>query len=373
MSSATKAAVYDPTKPFNQQIRKLIASTHSEDGPIRVRPFGKRFVVEKASRLSMFSELQGTDGIGTKGLLHWKMGTEEHGVQDAFAMVVDDLIESGHIPVMLQDHIQIQEEDQSRIIKIVSRLAELCIENGWESLTDRIVRPIAITGGETAVINTLQGFEVGITGIGYARRGKEIEPRIRAGDRIIGLGSSGIHSNGLSFFREQFFERQQLPLDFMLPWGATIGQELTVPTRVYLGAIKDLLRQGNDAYEQNHGMVHITGGALSKLRELLPKDNSLNIVLNADHALRPQSIFTYSQERFGVPSEDMYMRFNNGIGYVIAVDRDYAETALKTLRKHVEADIIGGVGPGTGTVIIKSAYEPVEIAIGASAKKFIRT
>jgi phosphoribosylaminoimidazole (AIR) synthetase len=128
-TKTAKSSVYDPAKPFNQQVRELIVSTHPREGPVRVIPFGKRFIVETDARLCRFSKLPATDGIGTKGLPHWKMDTLENGVQDAFAMVVNDLIESGHKPVWLQDHIQMQEEDPAKILRVVGKLVALCKEN----------------------------------------------------------------------------------------------------------------------------------------------------------------------------------------------------------------------------------------------------
>ncbi len=353
--------ICDPTKPFNDQIRRLIVSTHPSDGPIIVVPFGKRFkTIRDAARWKNYDELTGTDGIGTKGLLHWLMGTEQHGAQDVFAMVMDDLIEGGYCPYTFQDHILIQEEDQDRIFKITRALTGLAIENSWRA-PDGKVRPIIISGGETAIINTLQGFEVGITGTGFVKRGHEIKARIETGDAILGLGSNGVHSNGLSFFRDELFGRREMSVHDVLPWGKTIGEELTRPTCVYLPAIKELLEEAErEAFNANnlvHGMVHITGGGLSKLRELMPAEKNLDIGLRSDHSLRPQEIFKYAHDVLGMPSEQMYKKFNNGIGYVIAVDSSFAKEALALLGRHFNADAIGSVEKGSGKVRIASQYE----------------
>jgi phosphoribosylformylglycinamidine cyclo-ligase len=356
--------VYDPTKPFNEQTRSLIVSTHPQEGPIVVKPFGKRFNVERdAAYWKDFLELSGTDGIGTKGLLHWKMGTEHYGVQDAFAMVVDDLIEGGYIPVLLQDHILMQTEDKDRILKAVKALTDLAVSNQWQTLDGKRY-PMIITGGETAIIDTLQGFEMGITGTGYVKKGNEILTCIKKGDVIIGIGSSGIHSNGLSFYRRELFTNRNLELDHVLPWGVTIGEELTRPTTVYLPALKDLIayasKTNGKANDVIHGMVHITGGGLSKLTELLPKTGNLDIEVNREHALMPHPIFRYAYE-LGIRSRDMYTRFNNGIGYVVAVENAYANKALRILRNYFQADVIGVVKDGSGKVLIESAYESVTL------------
>ncbi|HUB92807.1 MAG TPA: AIR synthase-related protein [Candidatus Saccharimonadales bacterium] len=358
--------IYNPSKPFNDEIRALIKSTHPSKGPIKVSPFGKRFMVDRDPEYwKDFSELTGTDGIGTKGLLHWQMNTLNYGVQDAFAMVVDDLIEGGFVPVMLQNHIMMQEEDPGKILTAIKSLVELCIGNKWEYAEGKS-NPIIISGGETAPINTMQGFEMGITGTGYARKGEEIQYDARPGDLVIGLASSGVHSNGLSFYREEFFQKRKMGLNNELPWGVTIGEELTKPTDIYLPAIKALIKslkteEKVPAGKAIHGMVHITGGGLSKLRELTPKKNT-DIEISNTHNLGPQEIFRYAHDEFGVPSEKMYKRFNNGIGYVIAIDPSYSKHALGILRKHFKAEVIGEVRSGTGKITIESVYDSSMVA-----------
>jgi len=356
--------MYDPRKPFNEQIRELIKSTHPAEGPIVVRPFGKRFQVERdASYWSNFYELTSSDGIGTKGMLHWKMNTLQNGVQDAFAMVVDDLIEGGYIPALLQDHIMLQEEDKDRALLATRTLVDLCMKNKWVSGKDSF--PIAITGGETATLNTLQGFEMGITATGYVRKGCEVTQNAMEGDAVIGLGSSGVHSNGMSFLLDEFFTKRGMKLSDMLPWGVSVGEELTKPTNVYLPAVKELISYFEDqnikANSAIHGMVHITGGGLSKLRELLPKGSELGIEVSNKHLLEPQQIFRYVHEELGVPSEKMYTRFNNGIGYVIALDSSYVTEVLALLRKYFPADVVGSVTSGCQSISILSHYDDVEV------------
>lgn len=360
-SALRNDAIYDPAKPFNDQIRKQIEATHPKTGPLVVEPQGKRFkMIRDWDYWKGHEELTGTDGIGTKGLLHWKMGTLHYGAQDAFAMVVDDLIEGGYVPVHFQDHILMQEENQERIFQITKALVVLSIKNPWK--TDEVERPMIMTGGETAIINTLQGFELGITGTGYVVKGGEITRNAVPGDLLIGLESNGIHSNGLSFFRKEFFENRGYSLDHVLPWGMTVGQELTKPTNVYLPAIKELIgvlgpsqRKGEGA-GFIHGMVHITGGGLSKLRELIGDEKEVEIKTLRDHRLGTQDIFSYVQSEFHIPPVEMYKKFNNGVGYVIAVDNRVGDVALRILNKYFRAAVIGGVVKGDNRVSIESQY-----------------
>ncbi len=347
---------YDPKKPFNEEVKALITSTHSPTGPMPIVPFGKRFVIEKDGLSIAFA----ADGIGTKGAVEWLRGKEANGAQDAFEMVVGDLIEGGHSPFLMLDHIQQQEENKARTLRIVRKLTQLCRKYPWTD-NSGVKYPIALIGGETAIINTLEGFEVGIMGIGQVKIADRIFANLERGDIVIGLESSGLHSNGYTFLREGFFEDRKLPMEFILPWHKTLGHELTIPTRVYLGMLQDLHRNasyitGGRSSKLIHGMVHITGGGFFKLRELLPKVNP-NVSIRVDaHRLPPQKIFRYIQKEFHVSSEKMYTRFNNGVGYAVVVRRDYEKPALKLLRRHTKAERIGEVVEGDGKVYVESAY-----------------
>ncbi|MBI4182210.1 MAG: hypothetical protein HY520_04560 [Candidatus Aenigmarchaeota archaeon] len=349
--------LYDPTKPFNALIRTLIRETHPRDGPLRVLPLGKRFRVElDRDFVEAYDELPAVDGIGTKGCLHWQMDTVEAGVQDAVAMVFDDLIEHGYQPQRVIDHIMVQEEDQPRLFRMVAKLVKLCTDNPWEYAGGRY--PAAVVAGETAIINTLQGFEMGISATGVAPRGSALPGKAVPGDVIIGLGSSGIHSNGLSFYRKALFEERDMTIESDLPWGRTVGDELTIPTTLYLPALRELLASERPYV---HGMVHITGGGMTKLMEMVPGKN-VNIAIRRDHSLRPQPIFSYAYE-LGQTDDAMMLRFNNGVGYAIAIARERAPPALATLRAYHPADVIGDVtgNPGRGHVLIESPYSTATV------------
>ena len=317
--------IYDPAKPFNDQVRRLIGKTH-RDGPVFVIPHEKRFKRVNDPRWNDYFSQDAVDGIGTKGLLHWQMDTLEYGVQDAFAMVVDDLMEGNYVPVSLQDHILIQEENHEKIFRMVGTLADLCKEHG-----------IAITAGETAIINTLQGFEMGITAQGYCRKGEEITPRARPGDAVIGLGSSGIHSNGLSFYRQELFDKRGMTLETPLPWGATVGGELTIPTHVYMTALKDMIKYMR---EDIHGMVHITGGGFTEnIPRVLPKGVSARIQ-KGSWPIPP--IFDFLKTKGNISQEEMFKTFNCGIGYILIVPEKESQKILKTL--HAQNQKAYGIG-----------------------------
>lgn len=349
-----KQDIYDPTKSFNEQIRQLIKVTQPQEGPFIVVPHGKRF--QKRMDWDYWKHFhqhqQDTpDGIGTKGLLHYLMDTLESGVQDAFAMSTGDLMEGGYTPFYLTDYIEIQKEDEGKILRLIRKLCELCIQYSWETVDGKRY-PIAITGGDTAIINTLQGFEMGITATGYVRKDEEIVPNAREGDVIIGLGSNGLHSNGFSFYRQELFEKRSMTIETVLPWGPTVGEELTKPTHIYLPALKELISQMR---KYVHGMVHITGGAFTKFKELMP-GKDVDIEIGRNHGLRPQEILRFGYE-LDPSSEKMYKRFNNGVGYAVAVQANRAEQALSILKKRFPVEIIGVVNRGTGRISIESQYD----------------
>lgn len=357
-----RGKMYDPTKPFNEQTRTIISSTHSLQGPLIVRPHGKRFQLEPDfDYWKGFKFETCTDGIGTKGYLHWQMNTIANGVKDAFAMVVDDLIEGGYVPFVMADHIIMQNEDQGKLDVAIKSLKELTLKYPYKTEDGRRW-PISIGGGETAFMDTLKGFEMAIFAIGAVRRGHEIMASVKEGDVLIGLQSSGVHSNGLTFLRLELGDTKR-DLDRMLPWGVTLGAELTKPTSIYLPAITELIEsltggEGRRANLYIHGMVHITGGGLTKLKELITGREDLDVIVSRDHALTPHEIFAHVYG-LGTQSKKMYEMFNNGVGYVVAIEHSHVREALDTLRKHFPAEIIGRIEKGEGNVVIESQYEPI--------------
>jgi len=342
-------SVYDPTQQFNEQLRALFHDTHPQEGPLVVVPHGKRFrrLIDH-NYWKDFDVQETTDGMGTKGYFHWLMDTLEYGVQDAFAMPTGDNIEGGFIPIHLQSHLLIQQQDEEKILRIIKKLRDLCVENAWKTLDGRNY-PIAITGGETAIMNTLQGFELGVTATGYVRKGEGVLPNIQVGDALLGLGSSGLHANGYSFYLDALNKRNVTLTNFL----SELGEDFVKPTHVYLPAIKELLQH---LREYIHGMVHITGNGFSKLRELMPTED-IDIEVGRTHSLKPQKLFWYGYEELGMSPQDMYRRLNNGVGFVVAIEQTKAEQALSILRKYFRSDVIGQAVKGRGRILIESEYQ----------------
>jgi len=305
--------MYDPIKPYKKVISELIKQTW-QTPYISIKENIYPIIEKKIN----YPEVDHTDGIGTKGFYHWQQGTFKNAVLDALAMNLNDLAVVRAIPYKLQDHILVPKEDE-RIIEIIKELSKECKK-----------RNIAITGGENSFQDNIDGFDISLTISGFIK-----DPglnRLENGDVLIGIESSGLHSNGFTAVRKVF--------------GKEFRPEFVIPTNIYLDTIADLNKEFDI-----HGMVHITGGAYTKFKDLLFNTDAR---INKDHKLEPPKIFWDLYER-GISDEEMYKTFNCGVGFVLSVDRKDAEGILKAI-KDFNADVIGEIIPGNGNVIIESNF-----------------
>ncbi len=304
--------MYKPAKPYKSQISNLIKQTWNTK-LISVKNGIYPIIKVKTNRY----QVDHTDGIGTKGFYHWKKGTFRNAVIDALAMNLNDLAMVRAVPFKLSDHITVPKEDR-RIIKIVKALVDECKK-----------RNIAIVGGENSFHNNMDGLDISMTVSGIVEDQNQSN-EFKAGDVLIGFKSSGLHSNGFTRVRNIF--------------GDEIRLEFIVPTAIYLDQILSL----NKKFQIN-GMMHITGGAFTKLKDVL---NNCNAVIKNDHKLKPPMIFKEIYSK-GVTDEDMYKTFNCGVGFIISVSR---ESANKIVKSNKNTDIIGEVISGNGKVKIESAF-----------------
>lgn len=304
--------MYNPTKPYKHRILKLIESTWNtpyvrvEKGLYPV--FKKKFDEW---------EVQHTDGIGTKGLYHWQKRTFGSAVIDALAMNLNDLAMVGAVPYAIQNHIVLPKDDHKAILAIVKKLASECKK-----------RKIAMTGGETSIHSDVEGMDISITVSAFLK--KPLKNQCKVGDVLIGLPSSGLHSNGITKVRELF--------------GTQYRPECTEPTEIYLDDVLSVLKK-----YKVHGMMHITGGAFTKLKDILNRSDAM-IVQPAEHV--PQ-IF-HDMYAKGVSSEKMYSTFNCGIGFVFSIPKSEARKVLHEFKKSV---VIGEVTRGSGAVHITSVFD----------------
>ncbi|MDM0452724.1 phosphoribosylformylglycinamidine cyclo-ligase [Clostridium perfringens] len=278
--------------------------------------------------------VSGTDGVGTKLDIACKKRKFDTVGIDCVAMCVNDILCHGAKPLFFLDYIACGKLEAEVSSDLVKGVAEGCIKS-----------QCSLIGGETAEMPgmykegdyDIAGFAVGIVDKDKIINGKDI----KSGDKLIGIASSGVHSNGYSLIRKVF---KNLDEDFN---GKAIWEELLTPTKIYVKPVLSLLEKFNIK-----GMAHVTGGGFCEnLPRMLSKEG-LSIVINKNSYEIPE-IFKKLME-LGVKEEEMYNTFNMGIGFVLCVEEDEVEEVLKELSKQGEkAFEIGYINAGGEGVCIK--------------------
>ncbi|MEM6393487.1 MAG: phosphoribosylformylglycinamidine cyclo-ligase [Planctomycetota bacterium] len=287
-----------------------------------------------------------TDGVGTKVLLAVETGMIDGIGRDCVAMNVNDLIVQGAEPVLFLDYVGVHKVEPAVIERIVRGVAEGCELAGC-----------ALLGGETAEMADvyddgefdLAGFSVGVVELSRAVENDRAEP----GDVVIGLGSSGVHSNGYSLVRA-VLKKARLKLDKVYPEldeTRTLGEVLLEPTRIYARPIVSLL-QGYKRKRPIAGMAHITGGGLpGNVNRALPDDVDAMIETKAWEV---PAVFRFLQKKGKIADDEMWRVFNMGIGYTLIVRPHFAEAVMAKLRRKGEAVYrIGKIVKGKGQVRLK--------------------
>ena len=277
--------------------------------------------------------VSGTDGVGTKLRLAFQMNRHDSIGQDAVAMCVNDILVQGAEPLFFLDYLAVGKVEPSRVAEVVGGVAKGCEIAGC-----------ALIGGETA---EMPGFyaedEYDIAGfsVGVVNRQQLIDgSKIQAGDVLIGLPSTGLHSNGYSLARKII---EEIPLDEVIPeLGEALGEALLRPTKIYVKSILPLLEGGEIL-----GMAHITGGGLTEnVPRVLPAGLGVRIDLNAWE--RP-AVFTFLQRLGDVAWPEMYRTFNMGIGFVLVVSQEDENSVRQKLTDLGENSFaIGRVVEGEG-------------------------
>ena len=266
-----------------------------------------------------------TDGVGSKILVAKMMEKYDTVGIDMIAMVVNDILCVGAEPIALVDYLAVEEPDP----KVAEEIADGLVQGAKES-------QIAIIGGETASLpGIVKDFDLAGTGIGFVDKDKIITGAdIEAGDILIGLRSSGIHSNGLSLARRAIFEEGGFDVNDKMPDGkTTIGEELLKPTQLYVKAIVELLKHDFNI----KGLAHMTGGGVNNLSRL-----KKGIGFDITDYPEPQDIFKLIYQQ-GVPLEEMYKVFNMGVGFCVIASPDEADAVVEALNENIEAQIVGTV------------------------------
>lgn len=285
--------------------------------------------------------VSGTDGVGTKLRLAFLLNRHDTIGQDAVAMCVNDILVQGAEPLFFLDYLAVGKLEPTQVADVVSGVARACKESGC-----------ALIGGETA---EMAGFypvgEYDIAGfaVGVVERERLItSARVKAGDVLLGLPSSGVHSNGYSLVRKIVFEHKGFRGDeYMEELGRSIGEELLTPTRLYPQVCLPLIRDFD-----LHGMVHITGGGFY---ENIPRALPEGMGAEVDAAAwEMPAVFRLLQEWGNVDWAEMYRTFNMGIGMVlIASEEEAARIEAHLGAQHETVFRIGRVIEGAHEVTIK--------------------
>ena len=277
--------------------------------------------------------VSGTDGVGTKLKIAFLMDKVDTVGIDCVAMCVNDIVCAGAEPLFFLDYIAVGKNEPQKIADIVKGVSDGCVQAGC-----------ALIGGETAEMPGFYSrdeFDIAGFAVGVVEKSKIIDKtKIKKGDKLIGLASSGIHSNGYSLVRKIFNISGERINEYIGELGTTIGEELLKPTRIYVNTVLDLISK----FEVN-GISHITGGGfIENIPRMIPKGLRSHINLGSWPVL---PIFSIMQQIGKIKDRDIYNTFNMGIGMVIAASAESANDIVNYLNKDSEqAYIIGEVTEG---------------------------
>lgn len=266
-----------------------------------------------------------TDGVGSKMIIAEMANKFDTVPIDMIGMNVNDAICIGAEPVALVDYMAVEDINEE-----IARDIGKGLNEGLKEAN------ISLIGGETATLpDMVKGIDIAGTVLAIVKKDKIITGKdIKEGDLIIGLRSSGIHSNGLSLARKVFFEIGNMNIHSKLSYGKTIGEELLIPTRIYVKPVLEMIRKLNIK-----GLAHITGGGFRKLKRL-----NKDVVYLIDNLPEILPIFQEIQRIGNVPDEEMFRTFNMGIGFCVIVDKKDSERVIEIANNYnIPAYVIGKV------------------------------
>lgn len=339
-SESYKAAGVDVTAGYKgvELMKKAVQATYTNAVISDIGGFGGLY----APQIKGMEEpilVSGTDGVGTKLKLAFLMDKHDTIGEDCVAMCANDVICTGASPMFFLDYMALGKNIPEKVATIVAGVAEGCKK-----------AKCSLIGGETAEMPgfypvdeyDLAGFCVGIVDKKKIINNKTIE----IGDKVIGLKSSGVHSNGFSLVRKVFEVNKENLNEYVESLGCTVGEALLKPTKIYVKPILKLIEQ-----VKVKGISHITGGGFYKnMPRMLREGVALKIDKNS-YEVPP--IFKLIAERGNIPERDMYNTFNMGIGMAVIVPESEVEKSLEILKQAgEEAYLIGEVIEGNREVII---------------------
>ncbi len=337
MSNAYKNAGVDIEKGYEsvERIKKHIKLTENLGSSNDFGGFGGLFDLFKYNYKEPVL-VSGTDGIGTKLLLAIDgQKFDDIGI-DLVAMCVNDVLTCGAQPIFFLDYLAVNKNEPAKIEELVAGVSKGCVQSGC-----------ALIGGETAEMPGLYeenhfdmaGFVVGVV----EKEDKIDNSKIKVGNKVIGLKSSGIHSNGYSLVRKLLRDNN---IDYKneVFEGKPLIEKLLAPTKIYVKPIISLLEK-----VEVNGMAHITGGGFIENIPRILGDKGVKINKGSWDM---DKIFPYLQNLGNIPEEEMYNVFNMSIGYIVVVDDENVEKTLEVLRENgEECSVIGEIIDTKGVVI----------------------
>ncbi|NOZ25408.1 MAG: phosphoribosylformylglycinamidine cyclo-ligase [Nitrospirae bacterium] len=328
----------DEGERFVRLISPMVKETFRKEVLTGLGRFGALFALD-TSRYKSPVLVSGTDGVGTKLKVAFMCDRHDTVGIDLVAMCVNDILTSGAEPLFFLDYLATGRLLAEKAGDIISGIVKGCKEAGC-----------SLIGGETA---EMPGFyradEYDISGfaVGVAERDGIIDgSAVRQGDLVLGVSSSGLHSNGYSLVRKVFFDLKGLgPDTYMEDFGRTLGEELLEPTRIYVKAFNLLRDAGLDV----KAMAHVTGGGIpGNLPRALPE--GMEAVIRTG-SWPEQPVFQVIRELGNIPEAEMKKTFNLGIGYIVILAPDQGDSALSVLNSSgYESFIIGEIQKGTAGV-----------------------
>ena len=321
-----------------RRIKKHVSSTNRLGVMGNIGAFGGMFDLS-ALNVEEPVLVSGTDGVGTKLKLAFAMDKHDTIGIDAVAMCVNDVLAQGAEPLLFLDYVAVGHNEPYKIEAIVAGVAEGCRQAGC-----------ALVGGETAEMPGMYGDgEYDIAGFtcGVVEKKRLIDgSKVKVGDVLVGIASSGVHSNGFSLVRKIVSDAG---LDLKEAYdelgNRLLGEVLLTPTRIYVKQVLEVIRNCDV-----HGISHITGGGFDENIPRILKDGQGVEVVEGSWEILP--VFRFLEKHGGVAHREMFNIFNMGIGMVIALDESEAQKAIELLTAQGEkASVIGRVVEGEGVTI----------------------
>ena len=322
-----------------RRIKSHVASTSRPGVMGNIGSFGGMFDLS-ALNVKEPVLVSGTDGVGTKLKLAFAMDKHDTIGIDAVAMCVNDVLAQGAEPLIFLDYVAVGHNEPAKIEAIVSGVAEGCRQAGC-----------ALVGGETAEMPGMYSdgeYDIAGYTTGVVEKSRLIDgTKVKAGDVLVGIASSGVHSNGFSLVRKVFSDNA---LDLFkvypeLDAEKTLGEVALTPTRIYVKQVLDVIHNCDV-----HGVAHITGGGFDEnIPRILREGQGIEIEEGSWEIL---PIFHFLEKYGRIAHREMFNIFNMGIGMVLALDASEADKAIEILKSHGEkASVIGRVTATEGVVI----------------------